>query len=135
MLKDMSLLSNNISVEDLINIQGDVHHIFPKAYLKRKYYSKNLYNQDANYAYLDTQVNKSISDRSPKEYFAETIKQCETKKAVCGSIIDINQLKENLSENCISWESTSWDADNFNEFLDKRRLLMAAKIKKYYESL
>lgn len=119
MLKDMSLLSNNISVEDLINIQGDVHHIFPKAYLKRKYYSKNLYNQDANYAYLDTQVNKSISDRSPKEYFAEAIKQCETKKPVCGSIIYIEQLKENLSENCIPWEATSWDADNFNEFLDK----------------
>lgn len=135
MLKDMSLLSNNISVEDLINIQGDVHHIFPKAYLQRKNYSKNFYNQDANYAFLDTQVNKSIGDRSPKEYFAEAIKQCETKKAVCGSIIDIGQLKENLSANCIPWETTAWKAENFNEFLDKRRSLMAAKIKKYYESL
>lgn len=117
MLKDMSLLSNNISVEDLINIQGDVHHIFPKAYLQRKDYSKNFYNQDANYAFLDTQVNKSIGDRSPKEYFTEAINQCETKKAVCGSIIDIDQLKENLSENCIPWVATSWNADNFNEFL------------------
>lgn len=134
-LKDMSLLSNNISVEDLIIIQGDVHHIFPKAYLKRNNFSKNLYNQDANYAFLDTQVNKSISDRSPKEYFAEAIKQCETKKAVCGSIIDLDQLKENLVANCIPWEATTWESENFDEFLEKRRVLMAAKIRKYYESL
>lgn len=135
MLKDMSLLSNNISVEDLISIQGDVHHIFPKAYLKRKDYSKNLYNQDANYAFLDTQVNKSVSDRSPKEYFAEAIKQCETKKAVCGSIIDLNQLKANLEANCIPWEATQWEAENYNEFLENRRSLMAQKIRRYYESL
>ena len=135
MFKDMSLLSNNISVEDLISIQGDVHHIFPKAYLKGKNFSKNMYNQDANYAFLDTQVNKSVGARSPKEYFTEAIKQCETKKATCGSIIDIDQLKENLAANCIPWEATTWESENFNDFLDKRRSLMAAKIKKYYESL
>lgn len=135
MFKDMSLLSNNISVEDLISIQGDVHHIFPKAYLKNKNFSKNLYNQDANYAFLDTQVNKSIGARSPKQYFKDAIEQCETKKATCGSIVDIEQLKENLAANCIPWEATTWESENFNDFLEKRRSLMAAKIKKYYESL
>lgn len=135
MFKDMSLLSNNISVEDLISIQGDVHHIFPKAYLQNKNFSKNLYNQDANYAFLDTQVNKSIGARSPKQYFGEAIEQCKSKNAICGSIVDLDQLKENLAANCIPWEATTWEYENFNDFLEQRRSLMAAKIKKYYESL
>lgn len=132
---DMSLLSNNISVGYLVSIQGDVHHIFPKAYLKNKNFSKNLYNQDANYAFLDTQVNKSISDNAPKIYFSEAIKQCETKKINCGSITDLDQLKANLEANCIPWEATNWESDSYNEFLEKRRSMMAAKIRKYYEGL
>ena len=50
----------------LITISGDVHHIFPKAYLKKNGVdSKGRYNQVANYTYLDTQVNKAISDDAP----------------------------------------------------------------------
>ena len=62
---DMSLLSNNISVRYLIEMAGDVHHIFPKEYLKANGFSRNQYNQNANYAYLDTQVNKSIGKKAP----------------------------------------------------------------------
>lgn len=36
MRNDVSLLSTNILVRDLIGIAGAVHHIFPKAYLKKK---------------------------------------------------------------------------------------------------
>ena len=92
---NMSLLSNNITVKDLINISGDVHHIFPKEYLKSNGYSKNMYNQIANYAFLDTQVNKSIGKKAPIEYFTEAVKQCETKNITCGSITDLDLLKKN----------------------------------------
>lgn len=34
-MKDKGFLSKDITVEDLISIKGDVHHIFPKDYLKR----------------------------------------------------------------------------------------------------
>ena len=132
---DMSLLSNNITVKDLIDISGDVHHIFPKEYLKSNGFSKNLYNQDANYAYLDTQVNKSIGKKAPCEYFAEAFKQCETKEITCGSITDIDILKENLSANCIPIEACNMTYADYESFLEKRRELMAKKIKDFYYSL
>lgn len=132
---DMSLLSNNITVKDLIDISGDVHHIFPKEYLKSNGFSKNLYNQDANYAYLDTQVNKSIGKKAPCEYFAEAFKQCETKEITCGSITDIDILKENLSANCIPIEACNMTYADYESFLEKRRELMAKKIKHFYYSL
>ena len=132
---DMSLLSNNITVKDLIDISGDVHHIFPKEYLKSNGFSKNLYNQDANYAYLDTQVNKSIGKKAPCEYFAEAFKQCETKEITCGSITDIDILKANLSANCIPIEACNMTYADYESFLEKRRELMAKKIKDFYYSL
>lgn len=132
---DMSLLSNNITVKDLIDISGDVHHIFPKEYLKSNGFSKNLYNQDANYAYLDTQVNKSIGKKAPCEYFAEAFKQCETKEITCGSITDIDILKANLSANCIPIEACNMTYADYESFLEKRRGLMAKKIKDFYYSL
>ncbi len=132
---DMSLLSNNITVKDLIEISGDVHHIFPKEYLKSNGYDKNLYNQDANYAYLDTQVNKSIGKKAPCEYFSEAIKQCETKEIKCGSITELEQLKANLAANCIPFEVCVMTHNDYEEFLQKRRVLMAKKIKDYYYGL
>ena len=132
---DMSLLSNTTSVRFLIEMAGDVHHIFPKEYLKSNGFDKNMYNQDGNYAFLDTQVNKSIGKKAPFEYLGEAIKQCETKQITCGSITDIEKLKENLELNCIPFETTTMTFNDYPEFLEKRRQLMAQKIKKYYFSL
>lgn len=132
---DMSLLSNNISVRYLVEIAGDVHHIFPKEYLKTHNFGKNLYNQHGNFAYLDTQVNKSIGKKAPCEYFAEALKQCETKEIVCGSITDLELLKENLEANSIPFSICTMDHTCYEEFLAERRSLMAAKIKSYYYSL
>jgi len=132
---DLSLLSNSTTVRELITIAGDIHHIFPKAYLKNNGYSKQQYNQEANYAYLDTQVNKSISDKSPNVYFKEAYKQCETKQITCGSITDLNKLKDNLATNCIPEGIENMDQNNYFDFLSARRSLMAKKIKDYYYSL
>jgi hypothetical protein len=53
----------------------------------------------------------------------------------CGSITVLDELKRNLAMNCIP--SDVWDMDHtrYNEFLEKRRKLMAEKIKRYYYSL
>ena len=133
--KDTSLLSHNILVSDLIELAGDIHHIFPKEYLKGNNFSRNLYNQNANYAYLDTQVNKSIGKKAPNVYFAEAVKQCDTKQITCGSITDIDLLKANLEANCIPFEVCNMDHTNYEEFLSERRKRMAKKIKDYYYSL
>jgi len=132
---DVSLLSTNITVRELINLGGDVHHVFPKQYLINNHYAKNQYNQDGNYAYLDRPVNESIGKKAPKEYFNIALKQCQTKVAECGSIIDEVQLYNNLADNCIPNDVFEMGHEQYGTFLEKRRFLMAKKIRKYYESL
>lgn len=132
---DTSLLSSNITVRELINLGGDVHHVFPKKYLIDNGYTKNLYNQDGNYAYLDRPVNESIGKKAPKDYFNEALEQCTTKQAICGSIIDEKQLYRNLTMNCIPSDVFNMDYQDYNRFLEERRSLMADKIRHYYESL
>ena len=73
--------------------------------------------------------------RAPKDYFSLALKQCETKQAECGSIIDADFLKVNLTANCIPENICDLDSDLYPEFLEQRRLLMAQKIRSYYESL
>jgi hypothetical protein len=132
---EISLLSTNVTVRELILLGGDIHHIFPKEYLKEKGFEKNKYNQEGNYVYLDRPVNQSIGKKSPKEYFHMAAEQCETKKVACGAITDIEQLKKNLEINCVPYEVVEMEYDKYDEFLAKRRSLMAMKIKNYYESL
>ena len=135
MMNDVSLLSNSISVQHLIN-GGDVHHIFPKEYLKECGHDKSSYNQVGNYAYLDSGINKSIGKKAPNVYFAEARKQCESESETkVGTITDFNKLLENLAANCIPEDIFDMDNNRYEEFLEKRRILMAKKIRKYYESL
>lgn len=132
---DQSLLSQNIRVNDLITLGGDVHHIFPKKYLVENGFERTEYNQTANYAYLDTPVNISIGKKAPKDYFSAALQQCGTEVALVGSILDEQQLRRNLALNCIPEEVFDMDYTRYAEFLEKRRTLMAQKIKKYYLSL
>ena len=135
MMKDVSLLSNNILVRDIIDDGGDVHHIFPKEYLKENHYEKSAYNQEGNYAFLDSQVNKSIGKKAPIVYFREARDQCKTGVITIGSITDYDQLMENLAINCVPDDVFDMDHTRYQEFLEKRRIMMAKKIRKYYESL
>lgn len=58
---DVSLLSSSSTVKILIEETGNIHHIFPKEYLRQNGIKNKIdYNQVANYAHLDTQVNISL---------------------------------------------------------------------------
>ena len=71
-----SMLMNGIKIVDLITISGDVHHIFPKNYLQKNGIKNKIkYNQVANYIYIDTQINKEISDDAPATYFSSVKEQ------------------------------------------------------------
>lgn len=132
---DRSLLSNSAKVSDLISA-GDVHHIFPKEFLKSSGLSeKAKYNQVANYTYLDTGVNISIGKKAPHDYFSAALTQCTTKEIKVGTITDENLLYENLVTNCIPPDIFSATAKDYEKFLHERRILMAKKIKKYYNCL
>lgn len=132
---DFSLLSQNIRVSELLTLGGDVHHIFPKKYLSEHNFGRTEYNQTANYAYLDTPVNISIGKNAPKDYFTQALQQCGETKANCGSILNEQLLYDNLKANCIPEEIFDMDYTRYTEFLEKRRSLMAQKIRRYYESL
>lgn len=131
-----ALFCNGTKVGYLITLIGDVHHIFPKQYLRNNGYNEKIqYNQIANFTYLDTQVNKDISDAAPNVYFTNAIKQCEEGNARYGNITDLNCLKTNMAENCIPEQIVDMDYSDYPDFLIARRKLMAAKIKDYYYSL
>lgn len=131
-----SMLMNGTKIADLITISGDVHHIFPKSYLKNNgITSQTKYNQVANYTYLDTQVNKAISDDAPEVYFAKVKQQCKDKQVVLGNVSDEEVLHSNLAENCIPNNIDKMDVSSYDDFLIERRKMMAALIEKYYKRL
>ncbi len=133
---DRLLLSCSSKVSDLISVMGDVHHIFPREYLKKNGYNdRSQYNQVANYAYLDTGINISIGQKAPNDYFSIAFNQCETGNALIGTITNKDKLKENLSVNCIPDTIAKMTADNYPEILRQRRLMIAIKIKNYYNIL
>ena len=55
--------------------------------------------------------------------------------AESGSILNEKDLRANLAINCIPEDIFEMDYTRYEEFLAKRRSLMAQKIRKYYENL
>lgn len=130
---DRALFSTSTKIHDLINTMGDVHHIFPKEYLKQNHITdRAVYNQVANYVYLDTQINISIGKKAPSDYFGLVLNQCKTKVLKIGTINEIEDYKENLKVNCIPEEIVEMSFIDYENFLLQRRKLIAQKIKKYY---
>ncbi|MCD6239432.1 MAG: DUF262 domain-containing protein [Thermotogae bacterium] len=132
---DKGFLSRDITVKDLISQRGDIHHIFPKDYLKSKGLKRSEYNQIANYAYTQSEINIKIGKKSPKEYLSDVFKQCEGGELKYGGISNKQMLLQNLKENCIPEDTKDMEFEQFEHFLEKRRILMAKKIKEYYYSL
>lgn len=133
---DSALFTNYYKVGELIRMQGEVHHIFPKEYLvKHGITDKSKYNQIANYTYLDSQVNKALSDNAPCEYFTKAMKAVQRGEAAYGNIAGESELLKNMAQNCIPANITEMDYSHYDEFLATRRKLMAQKIRDYYYSL
>lgn len=128
-------LSNDITVSSMVSHRGDIHHLFPKEYLKDNHLNKNEYNQIANFVYAQSEVNIKIGKKSPKEYMNEVYKQCEGSELKYGGIVSMDDLKNNMFEHAIPEDFFEMTVDDYEEFLGKRRVLMAKKIEKYYKSL
>ena len=133
---DCSFLSEEIDVKSLIEQRGDIHHIFPKKYLQKcGIKERGLYNQIANYVYTQSEINVKIKDQAPKEYMAQVKQQCTGGNAVYGGIDSLVKLETNMAANCIPEEIFDMDYTQCEDFLEKRRHLMAQKIRRYYELL
>lgn len=133
---DRAFLSKDINVRTLIEGRGDVHHIFPKNYLQNNgKNNRTIYNQIANFAMLQSEINVQVSNKAPNIYMMDVINQCNGSEHTYGAIDNIEDLKKNLEENCIPEQFANMTVDDYEEFLRQRRILMAKKVKKYYESL
>jgi hypothetical protein len=134
-LKDKGFLSRDVTVHDLIELRSDVHHIFPKQFLKEKGLSRGRYNQIANFAVTQDTINIQIGDKPPAAYFAELKHQCNGGKRRYGAIVDLEELEENLREHCIPQGIFGELAESYDDFLSERRRLMATRIREYSDKL
>lgn len=133
---DNTLFTNGYKVSDVVSTMGDIHHIFPREYLKRELNApQRSYNQVANYAFLERKINIAISDDAPCEYFGRELAACRDGHGHYGNIQSEEDLQENLAANCIPEDIFLMTAEDYEYFLTERRKLMAAKIRDYFKSL
>lgn len=134
-LNDLGFLSRDITVRELIEVKSDVHHLFPKQYLKKSGLTRGQYNQIGNYVVAQSEINIAIGHKEPQTYFGQLIEQCNSGKKRYGNITDPEELKKNLLMSCIPEGVEKMTVEDFPTFLNIRRKLMAQKIKTYFEGL
>ena len=126
---DASGLFSKMKVHDLLQ-EGlrskksplEIHHLFPKAYLSRLGITEIQHtNQIGNYALVEWSDNIRISDMPPSEYLSQYLQRLspEDKKA--------HYYWHALPED--------WEKLEYFDFLQKRRILMAAVVKDAFDKL
>lgn len=102
------------------------HHIFPSSILWKtgKYKGNNslhkiIVNDIANRAFLTASTNNSIiNNKIPEEYFPKIIEQYG---------------EEALKNQLIPMDRNLWKLDNYEQFLNRRRVIIANEINKYID--
>ena len=120
--KDTAWLAKDTSTETVMLEEGNIHHIFPQAYLRKNGFSKGDINQIANYVWVTQPKNLEISDKAPKDYLSDE------------HIIEF-MSETNNREKAIPEEIVEYDFHNYSDFLNQRRRLMAKKMREFYENM
>jgi hypothetical protein len=97
----------------------EVHHIFPKAQLYRCKHTRPEVNALSNFCFLTKDTNLQILDRLPEIYFPEV----EAKHP--GS----------LASQWIPMDESLWKIENYRDFLEARRHLLAAEANRRFSEL
>ncbi|MEW6619673.1 MAG: DUF262 domain-containing protein [bacterium] len=134
-LGDKGFLSRDITVLDLLLNRSDVHHIYPRNYLKKQGLSRGRYNQIANFVLAQSEINIAIGDNPPETYFEELAEQCRGGKKKYGGITNFEEMKANLKASCLPESLLDGTIPPYDDFLEERRKLMAQKIKTWFELL
>ena len=134
-LGDKGFLSRDITVRDLLLNRADVHHVFPRQYLKDKGLTSSSYNQIANYVIAQSEINIAIGAKAPLAYFDELRQQTDGGATRYGGITDQQEMLANLESNCIPAGVLQGDVPDYLGFLEIRRHLMAQKIKSWFAVL
>lgn len=129
-------LSKNITVANMLEESGDIHHLVPKNYLQKNGVAdRNDYNQIANFALTETPINIGIKDSAPADYMERVGQQIGDGELRLGEITETYELKENLAANAVPDSIYTTTAESYSDFLVERRLLMSHFIRDYYRSL
>ena len=97
-----------------------VHHIFPKKVLRDAGFKRGEINAVANFCFLTQESNLIISKREPKDYFKQVIKEAGI---------------EALESQWIPLDKKLWEIQNYREFLEARRDLLADASNTFLDSL
>lgn len=97
----------------------EVHHIFPKAQLYKRNFKKSEVNALANYCFLTKDTNLDISDTLPEIYFPKI------EAAHPGA----------LASQWIPMDPQLWKIENYREFMEARKVLLAAELNRRLEGL
>lgn len=97
----------------------EVHHIFPKAQLYKRDFRKSEVNALANYCFLTKDTNLDILDTLPEIYFPRI------EEAHPGA----------LASQWIPMDPELWKIKNYREFMEARKVLLAAELNKRLEDL
>ena len=99
----------------------ELHHIFPKAklYAHDPPYDRPEVNALANYCFQRKETNLWISDRSPEEYFPEVE----------------NRNPGALASQWIPEDPHLWKLENYLDFLEARRILLAKEATRRFTEL
>ena len=134
-LGDPGFLSRDITVHDLLLNLSDVHHIYPRSHLKGKGLPRSRYNQIANFVLAQSEINIAIGGNPPERYFTELAEQCNGGARKYGGITNLEQMRTNLRRSGVPDDMLNGRILDYGAFLEHRRVLMAQKIKTYFESL
>lgn len=97
----------------------EVHHIFPKAQLYKRHFKRPEVNALANFCFQTKETNLEITDRLPEEYFPKFEER----------------HPGGLASQWIPADPALWKMENFREFLEARKILLAAELNRRMEEL
>ena len=97
----------------------EVHHIFPKALLYEQGYKKRQVNAIANFTFLTQETNLEVSKKNPAKYPPEYMKR------TAGAV----------ESHWIPMDPELWKPENYLEFLEERRKLLAKAANDFLERL
>lgn len=132
---DRGFLSRDITVQDLLLNRSDLHHLYPRNYLKECGLTRSRYNQIANFVLAQSEINIAIGDKAPEIYFRELAEQIAGGRRRYGGITDEAELRANLGVHCVPESMIDGEVPEYADFLEARRRLMAEKIRKWFEAL
>lgn len=112
--RDIELSATNVGPSD----QLELHHIFPKALLRKNGYPRKEFDDLANIAFLSQKGNRTVQSSEPHSY----IKQFEI-------------AKDRLEAQFVPLDPALWKVDRFKDFISERRRLIALGMNEYLAQL